>query len=404
MDVVRKAKTFVRVLCEDGMAGVVRRIHMSERLRWYRRRGQKLNCRFGWRSKRPILIIESDDWGAEHIPSADVIKQMDGTGFFPKHEQRSLLDGLETAEDVDKLCDLLNSHKNSDGNPAVLTANFIMANADFSAIKESDYSTFKLRTIDTGWNHEPDSDALWQSYREGIKSGVLVPQLHGIMHLCPEEWLKKLRQGDAVTLKAFDFQVIGEDRTATGIGRLNLGPIYHSDAQTIRELVTAGASAFNRIFGYKSVTTIAPCYGWRSPETEEALLSNNVCVMQGREYQHLPNGGMKVHYMGERGTEGMFYMIRNCMLEPAGMEATAEQCVGQIAKSFELGLPAIVCSHRNNYTSRVSPQARDKGLAALDTVLQQVTKKFPEVEFLSSEQLALKIAKHKRRSKPGFPI
>ncbi len=377
------------------MAAVVRRVRKSQRLRWYRRRGRILNYRYGWRTKRLILVIESDDWGAEHIPGPKAFEKMKKTGLLCS-DSHGMYDGLETADDIDKLCDILSSHKDSDGNPAVITANFIMANPDFSAIRESHYSNFKAKPIDVGWSHEPTVKTLWQKYRTGINCGLIVPQLHGIYHFCPAEWMERLRQQDPATLQAFYLQMIGEKEDAAGIGVQSMAPIYHGTAEAIKQFVADGTQTFKRIFGMNSVTTIAPCYAWRSRETEESLLTHNICAMQGREYQYLPDGGVKLHYTGERDPGGMLYLVRNCMLEPISAGTTVEQCVGQISWAFQHNFAAILCSHRLNYTSRVSTDTRDKGLMVLDGVLKQVKQKFSNVEFLSSDKLALRILSQKQ--------
>lgn len=387
MWVVKKLKIMFLVLCKRGMTALLCRVVKSCMLRWCCWRGHKLNFRCGWRSKQLILVIESDDWGAEHIPGAQVIEQMKGTDFFPK-DLDIMLDGLETADDVDRLCSVLNCYRDSSGNPAVITANFVMANPDFSAIRESNYSVFKAKPIDTGWNHEPNSAALWRSYRDGIRSGLIVPQLHGMLHFCPDEWLKRLRQGDPTAMSAFDAKMIGENSDASALGRQSMGPIYHTDDETIKELIEQGTKTFKRVFGMGSITTVAPCCVWRSPQTEGMLLSCNVRVMQGVLYQYFPGGRMKLHYMGERDPSGMFYTVRNCMLEP---KVGFEQCVSQIEKSFQFGLPAVISSHRLNYTSRISSNIRDNRLAMLNRVLEYVTTKFPNVQFLSSDNLALRI-------------
>lgn len=395
MTISTKLKTLASTLSRDGLAGTVRRIGKSSRMRWYRWRGQRLNYRLGWRTKRPILVIESDDWGAEHIPGPDAIKQMEGTDFLP-WDSLSVFDGLETADDVDRLCNVLNSHKDGDGNPAVMTANFIMANPDYVAIRESNYSSFTAKPIYSGWNHEPDAKTMLQKYREGIKCGVIVPQLHGTLHFSPDEWLLRLRQGDSTALKAFDLQMIGEKEVDVGIGTQSMGPIYYADSEVIQQRVTEGIKIFKRTFRQDSITTIAPCYGWRSDETEQALLACGIRAMQGKEYQYLPDGSVRPHYIGQRGPGGILYMVRNCVLEPISAGTTVDKCMAQICEAFSQNRPAVLCSHRVNYTSRVDVRVRDKGLAVLDGVLKQVKEKFGDVEFLSSDKLALRILSEKQ--------
>ena len=390
MGLISKAGIALSTFRQSGVSGVIRRFGKSQRLQWYRWRGQRLNYRLGWRTKRPILVIESDDWGSEHIPGPKAIEKMKEMGLFLS-DSHGMFDSLETADDIDKLCDILNSHKDGDGNPAVMTANFIMANPDYVAIRESNYSSFKAKPIYSGWNHEPDAKTMLQKYREGINCGVIVPQLHGMLHFCPDVWMENLCRGDPETLKAFDLQMIGEKEDASGIGIQSMSPIYHESGQAIRQLVREGIETFRSCFNIDSFTTIAPCYCWRSDETEQALLACGIRVMQGKEYQYLPDGSVRPHYIGQRGPGGILYMVRNCVLEPISAGTTVEQCISQIEWAFQHSLPAVLCSHRTNYTSRVATEVRDKGLAVLDGVLKQVKEKFGDVEFLSSDKLALRI-------------
>lgn len=87
----------------------------------------------------------------------------------------------------------------------------------------------------------------------------------------------------------------------------------------------------------------------------------------------------------------MLYLVRNCDLEPVAGGTTVESCMRQVAAAFSRGLPAVLCSHRINYTSRVSAGVRDKGLAVLDEVLRQVVTRYPNVEFVGSDALAGRI-------------
>lgn len=389
MGVISKTQTFFRVLHQNGLAAVFRRIHKSQRIRWYRWRGQRLNKQLGWRSKHPILVIESDDWGAEHIPGPETGKNLP-ENYLPG-QSRSNLDGLERPEDIDKLCDVLNQHKDKFGNAAVVTTNFVMTNADFSAIKENEFSLYAAKPIISGWNHEQDTEGMWKCYRRAIKDNLFVPQLHGERHFCPSKWLHRLRQKDRAALRAFECLMVGGEEDESGIGLQGMSPIYYAARNIIQQLVADGTETFRNVFGKDSITTIAPCYGWRSPETEEALLARKVCAMQGREYQHLPGGRMRTHYLGQIDKTGMLFLTRNCHLEPIPKGTSVERCMREIEQAFRQGLPAIVCSHRINFTSRVAAGVRDKGLTQLNTVLSKVTKIFPDVEFLSSEQLALRI-------------
>jgi len=59
----------------------------------------------------------------------------------------------------------------------------------------------------------------------------------------------------------------------------------------------------------------------------------------------------------------------------------------QIKAAFFWGKPAIVSSHRVNFCGHIDPQNRKNGLEALHALLQKVVKMWPEVEFVSIEEL-----------------
>ena len=59
----------------------------------------------------------------------------------------------------------------------------------------------------------------------------------------------------------------------------------------------------------------------------------------------------------------------------------------QIEAAFFWGKPAIVSSHRVNFCGHIDPENRKKGLIALDTLLNKVVNKWPDIEFVSIDEL-----------------
>jgi hypothetical protein len=331
-----------------------------------------------WHSPNPILVIESDDWGAEHFADPETAQKW-GTA-------KTCFDGLETPLDVESLCEILTGVVDCHGRPAVVTANFILGNADFDAMEGNGCSRFVMKSIDAGWNHEADGVALWRAYRQGFAGGVLTPQLHGLLHFDPDDWLRRLQQKNPSARRAFARRMIGEENVH-GLGVQSMAPFYFSAGEQIKTRMRHGANAFTRLFGMPSITTIAPCYGWRSPDTEQACVAAGIRAMQGQTFQYLPGGAMVPHYMGQKGPANIIYLTRNGDLEPVDSGTTADQCLRRIADAFGRNAPAILSSHRVNYTSRISFKHRDHGLSVLAAVLKTVKRNYPDVEFLSSDQL-----------------
>jgi len=54
--------------------------------------------------------------------------------------------------------------------------------------------------------------------------------------------------------------------------------------------------------------------------------------------------------------------------------------------------PALISSHRLNYIGYIDENNRKKNLRQLKTLLSEVIKRWPDVEFLTSDQLGETIA------------
>jgi hypothetical protein len=61
--------------------------------------------------------------------------------------------------------------------------------------------------------------------------------------------------------------------------------------------------------------------------------------------------------------------------------------IRQIQTSFFWGKPAIISTHRLNYIGSIEKSNRSKNLKLLKTLLKEIVKRYPEVEFLSSDKL-----------------
>ena len=74
-----------------------------------------------------------------------------------------------------------------------------------------------------------------------------------------------------------------------------------------------------------------------------------------------------------------------------------DSCLSEIEISFKWKKPAIISSHRVNYVGGLSLKNRDNGLIQLEKLLIMITKKWPDVEFMTSNELGYLI-----EGKKGF--
>jgi hypothetical protein len=49
--------------------------------------------------------------------------------------------------------------------------------------------------------------------------------------------------------------------------------------------------------------------------------------------------------------------------------------------------PAVISTHRINYMGGINPENRTQGLDQLELLLKKLIKKFPDVQFISTDEL-----------------
>ena len=101
----------------------------------------------GWRTRRKILVIESDDWGSIRMPSREVYQKCLKAGYPVDQSEYERVDSLASEEDLELLFDLLLSFRDLHGNHPVLTANCLVANPDFERIKEAKFREYHYESI-----------------------------------------------------------------------------------------------------------------------------------------------------------------------------------------------------------------------------------------------------------------
>ena len=85
----------------------------------------------GFRTKRKIIVIESDDWGSIRMASKEAYNILLNSGYPVDQSTYNKNDALESNEDLEMLFEVLSSVKDKNGNSAIITANTIVANPDF---------------------------------------------------------------------------------------------------------------------------------------------------------------------------------------------------------------------------------------------------------------------------------
>ena len=101
--------------------------------------------------------------------------------------------------------------------------------------------------------------------------------------------------------------------------------------------------------------------------------------------------------MGLDKKNNLVILVRNVVFEPTEDRGIdwVNYAFKQIEAAFFWNKPAIISSHRVNFCGHIDPKNREKGLNALKQLLKKIVEKWPDVEFMSADELGDLIATNK---------
>lgn len=348
----------------------------------------------GWRTKRKIVVIESDDWGSVRIDDKNHANRLIELGLL-KNDSKAMapLDGLESKEDFELLFDALGSVKDANGSHAVFTPFINTGNPNFEKILASNGDELHYEKF-TDTYDKFGRPGNFKLFKEGVDHGVFLPELHGHGHVCDWIWFESLKTSD----KAFlglknNFASITLDKQ---IGALKgLRPSYflrnREDMELAKKSLERSVVEFKEIVGYNPTVFDAPNAIFH-PELEAHLAKFGIRTIVTPFYRNEPdlNGGLVKngrYKFGQKNSSGQIYHIRNCMFEPYN-GVKEDQPLRMVDTCFRWGKPAVISTHRVNYVSSIDPKIRDNSIQLLRKILKTIVKKHPTVEFMSSAQLS----------------
>lgn len=351
----------------------------------------------GWHTRRHILVIESDDWGSIRMPSKKVYEELLGHGLHVDRDPYCRYDNLATVDDLTALYEVLQSVKDKNGRNAVLTANAVVANPIFDKIKESGYSEYFYEPFTETLKRYPSHEGVYEMWKQGIAAGIFHPQFHGREHLNVKKWLKVLQSGEEATCLAFEKGTFGLTSDVSPAIKTNYMGAFDSceqeDMLFYKQAIEEGLTLFKELIGYPSESFIATTYTW-SPKIEPFLADCGVKYLQGMVHQRVPldEGNnftyKKNNFTGKTSKAGLTYVTRNCFFEPSQTENDwVSDCMNRIKFAFSWGKPAIISSHRLNFIGNIVEENRTKNLILLAKLLKMILNKYPDIEFLSSDEL-----------------
>lgn len=362
----------------------------------------------GWKTKRKIVVLSVDDYGNVRVNSKQARTNMDAAGL-KIYSRFDLLDTLETKQDLEQLFAVLNSVKDKNDRSAVFTPFALPCNIDFEKMAADDYRHFYYENLPVTYSklakEQPEAyDGAWELWQEGISKGFLKPQFHGREHLNLLVLNDKLTKRDPQLLAALknkSFTSISDDDYPTMSSTAAFDFFDVNDNEQFKPIIKEGLQLFEEVYGYRSNYFTPPVYQIHhslfSTLKENGIEYIDLGLVR-KEHQGQSKYQTSFNYIGKKTKENLTIMVRNIVFEPTDERGLdwVSFTMKQIERAFRWNKPAIVSSHRVNFCGHIDPKNREKGLTALKNLLDEIVKKWPDVEFMSADELA-ETLKNKRK-------
>lgn len=331
------------------------------------------------------------------MPSTAAFKKLAKKGIIDPKDPYARYDTLATNSDWEYLLNILADVRDSQQKGAILTVNFIVCNPDFRKIAASKFKSYYCEPLEQSLLAYEERDQYFSMVRKGIGEHLLCPQLHGREHVNVERWMSRLRESDPHYIESFHHSTFFVGRNKQNFnGKSIFAALDYDQVEDLikhQDIINDAADEFNRIFGFRSESFIAPNYVWNDKH-EDLLQKAGVRYIQGSKFrndplENSPSYNRKSRKIGSLNGKGLVNLVRNCFFEPSNTASKdiVTSCLLDISRAFRWNRPAVISTHRLNYIGALDTANRDRNLQLLDQLLKGIVGKWPEVEFMSSAEL-----------------
>lgn len=325
---------------------------------------------------RPIVLIQSDDWGRVGMPDIELLSQIRAQGRSVGQTPWDYY-GAETEGDLTNLGETLGAIRDCDGRPACMTANIIMANADLQRMCTEGFTEFRAIPILEGF---PSPWPRWDvvaMYRNLIAQGVIYPALHGYTHFSPPVFLAGYRDSGDFGQRTRCLVELNIPYLASLTPEHNFALVSRNGCQEefLPELeqrywVKQGVDLFTQSFGFAPRSTCAP--GYRSN-----LVTRRLWAEQGIRVVQTATKGACIR-IGD-----MLEMPRTVFFEPVFFVDPAiavNKALREAEKAVAQGKMIVICTHSINYI-RQHLNRREESLESLSLLLNELLLRWPDLRF-----------------------
>lgn len=312
----------------------------------------------------PVVIFESDDWGAGPTEQALALR---------------------------RLRVILARHADARGRHPVMTLGVTLAAPALQARPGADL-VYACRLLD-----DPAYAPILEEIRQGIGDGVFAAQLHGMEHFMPavvcdvatrepavRDWLAR---GDQYS------ELLPDRLQSRWIDARQLPSTEHAEALIEAEVATE-VKVFSQMFGHAPAVVVPNTFAWtRAVEQAWARHGLRYLVTCGRRFVARAAAGRLVDdgvvlRNGDR-SGGLVCLVRDAYFEPAKGHL-ARDTAPMLQNYIDCARPLLFETHRCNFTS-LNPAA-EQAFVELDALITALLEQCPGVRFLSTEELGDVIA------------
>jgi hypothetical protein len=315
-----------------------------------------------WREpvlRHPVLIIESDDWGAGPLAQADALTRLSA---------------------------LLQQVRDRNRHPAVMTLGVVLEVPDGARIAATGCKVYHALPL-----ADARFDAVRMAMQDGIRAGVFAPQLHGQCHYWPPAVLTAAQTDDSVRdwLTAPEpamTEALPSPLQSRWVDASSL-PSQELSNESIQQAVTLEASAYRAVFGNTLQVAVATTFVWNDAvEAAWAQAGVEVVITPGRRATCRNAAGEpacvdSAMLSGERSPTGQTYLVRDVYFEPA-LGHDPQRLVDGLRTRTRQRRACLVETHRFNFL-----QAREASVATLQAGLNAALAAYPNVRFLTPLEL-----------------
>ena len=163
-----------------------------------------------------------------------------------------------------------------------------------------------------------------------------------------------------------------------------------------REIIKSGLSLFEQVFGFAAKTFTPPAQKLH-PNLDTFVESLGVLAIDKpmRCVRRLDKHATKHEWniLGTKRGQKHVTLVRNVVFEPCKSPAfdSVRLALDQVAAAFRWRRPAIISSHRVNFCGHIDADNRKRGLGSLKQLLNGIVRRWPEVQFISADELVEKV-------------